>query len=268
MPMLYGEGAKAFLRLQEEIVKRTNDLSLLAWKNQAPSVGEHGCGVLASSPSAFRCSGGFSITTQLHIATAKDRHPFYILHLADNKDLDPVYLVLLKLDRDLYVRDCSSMYLAHDPGRRYGAEAVYKKRCGSIDLGIPAGSGRGIKVFDEVIPESVWDPTQFLLLDPSTPVALLLGDPKEPYGSVYLLDLKHRTAGTLYLVPASSRAIPYIMTNLGNLTQQTLLAFFNLEPVQLDRLEIKTRPHNHLFQGEDLSAGGLRFDLLALFREV
>lgn len=60
MPMLYGEGAKAFLRLQEEIVKRTNDLSLLAWKNQAPSVGEHGCGVLASSPSAFRCSGGFS----------------------------------------------------------------------------------------------------------------------------------------------------------------------------------------------------------------
>jgi len=159
------------------------------------------------------------------------------------------------------------MYLAHDPGRRYGAEAVYKKRCGSIDLGIPAGSGRGIKVF-EVIPESVWDPTQFLLLDPSTPVALLLGDPKEPYGSVYLLVLKHRTAGTLYLVPASSRAIPYIMTNLGNLTQQTLLAFFNLEPVQLDRLEIKTRPHNHLFQGEDLSAGGLRFDLLALFREV
>jgi hypothetical protein len=30
MPMLYGEGEKAFARLQEEIVKKTNDLSLFA----------------------------------------------------------------------------------------------------------------------------------------------------------------------------------------------------------------------------------------------
>ncbi|GKT43437.1 vegetative incompatibility protein HET-E-1 [Colletotrichum spaethianum] len=31
MPMLYGEGQKAFQRLQEEIVKETDDLSLFAW---------------------------------------------------------------------------------------------------------------------------------------------------------------------------------------------------------------------------------------------
>ncbi|KAK4450278.1 heterokaryon incompatibility protein-domain-containing protein, partial [Podospora aff. communis PSN243] len=31
MPMLYGEGTKAFQRLQEEIIKRTNDLSIFAW---------------------------------------------------------------------------------------------------------------------------------------------------------------------------------------------------------------------------------------------
>jgi len=30
MPMLYGEGEKAFLRLQEEIIKRSNDLSIFA----------------------------------------------------------------------------------------------------------------------------------------------------------------------------------------------------------------------------------------------
>ena len=29
--MLYGEGEKAFLRLQEEIIKRSNDLSIFAW---------------------------------------------------------------------------------------------------------------------------------------------------------------------------------------------------------------------------------------------
>ncbi|KAF3805634.1 Vegetative incompatibility protein HET-E-1 [Colletotrichum gloeosporioides] len=31
MPMLYGEGSRAFLRLQEEIAKTTNDLSLFSW---------------------------------------------------------------------------------------------------------------------------------------------------------------------------------------------------------------------------------------------
>ncbi|KAI9773659.1 MAG: hypothetical protein M1840_006933 [Geoglossum simile] len=31
MPLIYGEGAKAFRRLQEEIIKRNNDLSIFAW---------------------------------------------------------------------------------------------------------------------------------------------------------------------------------------------------------------------------------------------
>ncbi|KAH7347237.1 heterokaryon incompatibility protein-domain-containing protein [Plectosphaerella cucumerina] len=32
MPLIYGEGQRAFQRLQEEIVKRDNDLSILAWE--------------------------------------------------------------------------------------------------------------------------------------------------------------------------------------------------------------------------------------------
>ena len=31
MPLLYGEGTKAFLRLQEEILLRNNELTILAW---------------------------------------------------------------------------------------------------------------------------------------------------------------------------------------------------------------------------------------------
>jgi hypothetical protein len=34
MPMIYGEGTKAFFRLQEEIMKNVNDLSLFAWTAQ------------------------------------------------------------------------------------------------------------------------------------------------------------------------------------------------------------------------------------------
>ncbi|KAI8649781.1 HET domain-containing protein [Fusarium keratoplasticum] len=51
MPLLYGEGQRAFLRLQEEIMKIWDDHSLFAWK----SLDIRG-GLLATSPAAFECS--------------------------------------------------------------------------------------------------------------------------------------------------------------------------------------------------------------------
>ncbi|KAF4550385.1 putative heterokaryon incompatibility protein [Elsinoe fawcettii] len=55
MPMLYGEGGtRAFLRLQEEIMKQSFDESLFAWVEPSTSGTKHG--MLASSPDAFRGS--------------------------------------------------------------------------------------------------------------------------------------------------------------------------------------------------------------------
>ena len=34
MPLLHGEGRRAFRRLQEEILRRTGDMSLLAWADK------------------------------------------------------------------------------------------------------------------------------------------------------------------------------------------------------------------------------------------
>ncbi|KAK0704407.1 heterokaryon incompatibility protein-domain-containing protein [Lasiosphaeris hirsuta] len=51
IPMLYGEGSKAFIRLQEEIIKESNDLSLFAWRAHATS--QKHWGVLALSPNDF-----------------------------------------------------------------------------------------------------------------------------------------------------------------------------------------------------------------------
>ncbi|KAF4818161.1 Vegetative incompatibility protein HET-E-1 [Colletotrichum tropicale] len=55
MPLIYGEGHKAFRRLQEEITRETNDLSLFAWIG--PSEEDQGFqvsrGVFARSPSEF-----------------------------------------------------------------------------------------------------------------------------------------------------------------------------------------------------------------------
>ncbi len=55
MPMLYGEGEKAFIRLQEEIMKHSDDQSLFAWTDlDAPADSQ--CGLLANSPDKFRNS--------------------------------------------------------------------------------------------------------------------------------------------------------------------------------------------------------------------
>ena len=56
MPMLYGEGKKAFTRLQEEIIRNSDDQSLFAWTNSTEDA-KRPCGLLASSPSRFANSG-------------------------------------------------------------------------------------------------------------------------------------------------------------------------------------------------------------------
>jgi hypothetical protein len=52
MPMLYGEGDKAFLRLQEEIMKQSDDQSIFAWANMSLSADAYH-GLLAKSPADF-----------------------------------------------------------------------------------------------------------------------------------------------------------------------------------------------------------------------
>jgi hypothetical protein len=59
MPLLYGEGDKAFVRLQEEIIRQSGDLSIFAWGYNSSMVNEtHG--IFAPSPAFFiGCSNVF-----------------------------------------------------------------------------------------------------------------------------------------------------------------------------------------------------------------
>ncbi|TEA13508.1 Vegetative incompatibility protein HET-E-1 [Colletotrichum sidae] len=65
MPMIYGEGDQAFGRLQEEIMRRNTDDSILAWNLSGFDTRPRNTimgdvisgGILASSPSDFACSG-------------------------------------------------------------------------------------------------------------------------------------------------------------------------------------------------------------------
>jgi hypothetical protein len=57
MPMLYGEGKRAFIRLQEEIMRQSDDQTLFAWKSS--SADDVYRGLLAQSPAHFKDSGEF-----------------------------------------------------------------------------------------------------------------------------------------------------------------------------------------------------------------
>ena len=61
LPLIYGEGSNAFRRLQEEIVKRSNDMTIFAWEANAdpagPPTGKYS-DLFAPSPAAFLESKG------------------------------------------------------------------------------------------------------------------------------------------------------------------------------------------------------------------
>ena len=59
MPLLYGEGRKAFERLQLEIIKISDDESIFAWTDSVLQVS----GLLARWPSAFANSGAIEKST-------------------------------------------------------------------------------------------------------------------------------------------------------------------------------------------------------------
>ncbi|KAL8992772.1 MAG: hypothetical protein Q9169_006853 [Polycauliona sp. 2 TL-2023] len=58
MPLLYGEGAKAFRRLQEEIIRTSADESIFAWFcNENKDSVLTACGIMATGPMDFAKSG-------------------------------------------------------------------------------------------------------------------------------------------------------------------------------------------------------------------
>jgi hypothetical protein len=69
MPLLYGEGPEnAFLRLQKEILKTSDDQSLFAWRRED----NHAIGLLARRPSAFADSHNLSALRRQRANTAKN----------------------------------------------------------------------------------------------------------------------------------------------------------------------------------------------------
>lgn len=69
MPLLYGEGMRAFVRLQENIIQNSDDETIFAWSG----VGVDGAGLLASSPAQFADARSIK-----RILGGKQRSPFFL----------------------------------------------------------------------------------------------------------------------------------------------------------------------------------------------
>ncbi|KAK1760246.1 hypothetical protein QBC47DRAFT_2641 [Echria macrotheca] len=75
MPLLYGEGNRAFARLQEEIIRRSDDQSLFAWNASCLSIRDQDvqtdpdqlCGLLAKYPAQFGDPGELQLLPSLRI---------------------------------------------------------------------------------------------------------------------------------------------------------------------------------------------------------
>jgi len=124
MVMLYGEGDKAFLRLQEEIIKVSIDMSIFAW-TAPPGHPQEYTGLLAQSPDEFRHARNltpqqhtlfdikeFSITNRgigFNTPTLwNSEQGYYILPVfhsqPDAENLYSVGIYHRKVGRDLYAR--------------------------------------------------------------------------------------------------------------------------------------------------------------------
>lgn len=80
MPLLYGEGPNAFRRLQEEIIRTSNDESIFAWSVSSPSSGRALTGknfspLLATTPASFLAtySGNDWVRPQRPLYTATNQ---------------------------------------------------------------------------------------------------------------------------------------------------------------------------------------------------
>lgn len=74
MPMLYGEGNRAFIRLQEEIIKQTEDYTIFSWK--AHILGPNHRGLFAHSPAEFSTVEPDRIVPRFrHPGHQLDQHP-------------------------------------------------------------------------------------------------------------------------------------------------------------------------------------------------
>ena len=104
LPLLYGEGlTRAFHRLQEEIMKYSDDHSLFAWRN-SPDEGSVPTGLLAPAPKCFQYSGSY-----YHRPDPLNSSPF----LMTNKGIQINMRLMQSATGEIATLECTGLGVQH-----------------------------------------------------------------------------------------------------------------------------------------------------------
>jgi hypothetical protein len=207
MPMLYGEGVHAFIRLQEEIIKTSTDHTIFAWATSFPTTRYYSGGLLADCPSTFaytrfiisdsdRNTLPFETTNKgihLHLPIYQDS--FGILDCHDVKK--PGFNLALKLNKsptssDTFQFDyyCGTVSLAVEERENLPIQSIYIENAASLvpltsrfqgaefffELVFPA---RRVLVIESFPYSSLAYPQKNGLLDLSKPGTIIRGPAKD-----------------------------------------------------------------------------------------
>ena len=172
MPLLYGEGNRAFIRLQEEIMRQSDDHSIFAWTMQskgspdqeADGNSELKHGLLADSPAAFASTS--SITSWNDI---KDQTPYEMSNRGLSIDLhltrlgDTLYAAALECHLASRPHEFLAIYLRKlETGpNQYARVQCHKLGRGSFEY---RGSAQKVFVRQVLGPEQPSPPSQYFVL--------------------------------------------------------------------------------------------------------
>lgn len=128
MPLIYGEGDKAFIRLQEEICKQTNDLYMFAWTEQPGNPLSYSSpkkhrGIFACHPCEFaafqglhRRDVGCNFKGEFAVTSRGIRFDeVHLLLLNDEIVLTLDYNVFHRLNKGIFLQGTPDGYLRSNP---------------------------------------------------------------------------------------------------------------------------------------------------------
>ena len=121
LPLLYGEGERSFMRLQEEIVKNSNDLSLFAWlspQDETSTKLDRYCGVFAQRPREFQASDKLAMVNDIKFIpdfalTNKGLKIHTLLHYDRSEDL---HVLELNCRQATLPQEMLAIFLKHQGG--------------------------------------------------------------------------------------------------------------------------------------------------------
>jgi len=241
MPLLYGEGGKAFIRLQEAVLAKTDDQTILAW----PGDNKGGSGALAPDVSYFAECGGlvpyFQTTSEESVPWSMTslglrlRVPIYHPSIYEHLYEPETCLAILNCTNGAHSNDIIAIRLKHVSSRQVDQYTRLGQIQTSIDFGLavnatartiyirenlegsfnPMRRREGFYIrklppgycIEEVYPKQHWDEVKMMIGSPCERAVLRLADNREGHKCVVIIGYNNCRVLRMVDVPLTRQPI-------------------------------------------------------------